>query len=84
MRYRPEMPCFVLAITEKMSHRFLMTWGVQPIFVKERQPLGAWIDEGIAYLREHRQLKKGDRVLLFSGDPQEEGVPPLSEVLTIE
>ncbi|OGL72821.1 pyruvate kinase [Candidatus Uhrbacteria bacterium RIFCSPHIGHO2_02_FULL_57_19] len=73
-RFRPELPVYVAASEERVLRQMNLSWGIRPFLLPLIRPAkrGEIGERALLVLRKIRKIKKGDRVILISGEP---GVP---------
>lgn len=68
-RYRPACDVIGCTIEAKVSRQLNMSWGVQPLVLKEEQDVFELFDNAIRKAKEHELLKEQDVTVITSGVP---------------
>ncbi|MBN1585299.1 pyruvate kinase [Candidatus Uhrbacteria bacterium] len=68
-RYRPELPIFVATDSERSRHQLNLSWGVHPFLLPRCRSVEELVDRSINYLKRHREVREGDRIIVVAGDP---------------
>lgn len=68
-RYRPKSDIISCATTEKVCRQLSLTWGVEPLLIKEEKDAYVLFDKAIAAAEKKGLLHKGDLTVITSGVP---------------
>lgn len=81
-RFRAELPVYVATPNERVLRQMNLSWGIRPVLLPSVHPAkrGEIGRRAIAALKKGRKLKRGDKVILISG---ESGVTGASNTVTL-
>ena len=68
-RYRPELPILVATDSVRPRNQLNLSWGVRPFLLPVCHSVEELVDRSIGYLKQSRQAKEGDRIIVIAGDP---------------
>ena len=68
-RHRPETKIIALTNNKEIIRQLNLSWGVIPLYLKFYENLDNLIKNSIKEVLKHKLVKKGDRVILVSGQP---------------
>ncbi|MBI2098908.1 pyruvate kinase [Candidatus Uhrbacteria bacterium] len=66
--YRPEVPIVIGSPNERVVRQLNLSWGIRPFFLKRVKNVDALIDGLFSYVKKAKLAKRGDRVILLSGE----------------
>lgn len=66
---RPHVPITMLADSPTVVRQMMLLWGVTPILVTRFHKLLGFLEDAIKYTKKMGIVKKGDRVVLVTGNP---------------
>lgn len=69
-KYRPPLPIIGLTSHEKVQRQLLVSWGVESVLTKEFESTEAIFREAEKTAVGMKLAKKGDRIIIVSGDPK--------------
>jgi len=81
-KYRPPLPIVALTSHEKVQKQLLLSWRVQTVLTKEFDSTEAIFREAEKTVVGLKLAKKGDRIVIVSGDPK--GPTGRTELLKID
>lgn len=79
-RFRPSAPILGMTPYEKSRRRLALSWGVIPVILPEQDDHSAMIQEGLLLAKKVLHLRKGDNVIITSGNLQITGSTNLVQV----
>ena len=68
-RYRPDCDIIACTTEEKVSRQLKLSWGVAPVWVREKQEVFGLFEHAINVAEEKGYLEKGDVAVITSGVP---------------
>lgn len=82
--YRPEVPILVATNTETGMRQLALSWGVVPLLIQETDIPAEIIKNAITQAKKEKLVKKGEKVVIVSGNPVgEAGEVNLIKIVTI-
>jgi pyruvate kinase len=72
--YRPELPIFASAQSDKLARQMNLSWGVTPFRVSYQRSLKMIIKNILKVLKKQKLSKTGDEIVMVAGDPPGVGV----------
>lgn len=67
--YRPELPIFVATNSDKVRRQLNLSWGIIPFVLSKCKTIEELTDKSLAYLKNHKLSKKGDKIIIIAGFP---------------
>lgn len=68
-RVRPELPIFVSVETARAARQLCLSWGINSFLLPHRRNVEDLINSFMGYIKKHKIVKKGDRVVVITGEP---------------
>jgi len=69
-KYRPPFPIIALTPNERVKRILCLFWGVFPYKTREFESIDAMLEEAERIVKEDKIAKRGDRIVIVSGDPK--------------
>jgi pyruvate kinase len=66
---RPHVPILMLTDNATVTRQMLMLWGVTPVQVTKFKKVLSFLEDAIKYAKKLNVVKKGDKVVLVTGNP---------------
>ncbi|MDD5043868.1 MAG: pyruvate kinase [Patescibacteria group bacterium] len=67
-RHRSELPIFVATNSERVMRQLNLSYSVIPFVLPKCRSLEEFTVKAIGYLKKNRQMKKGDKIMILSGE----------------
>lgn len=68
-RYRPGIPVFVAADSERVIRQMNLSWGVIPFHLPRCRIVEELIDRSVGYLKQGKYVKQADKIVVIAGEP---------------
>jgi pyruvate kinase len=68
-RHRPELSIMVATSSSRVERQLNLSWGVYPFVLPECRTIEELIERSISYLKENKQAKIGDKIIVVAGEP---------------
>ena len=68
-RYRPALPIFVAASSERVRRQLNLSWGIVPFVLPQCATVEELVDRSIGYLKKLKTVKAGDKIIVVAGEP---------------
>lgn len=70
-RFRPELPIYASITDEKSTRELLISWGIQPFFLKRRGKIKKLTSKFIKYLKKKKLIKRKDEVIIVKSEEEQ-------------
>jgi pyruvate kinase len=68
-RYRPALPIFVAASSERVRRQLNLSWGIVPFVLPQCATVEELVDRSIGYLKHLKMVTPGDKIIVVAGEP---------------
>ncbi|MBI2989814.1 MAG: pyruvate kinase [Candidatus Magasanikbacteria bacterium] len=68
-RNRPEFPVVVATNSERTERQLNLSWGLAPFVLPPCRTIEELVERSMVYLKKHKQVKKGDKIIVVAGEP---------------
>ena len=66
---RPPLPILVGTSSHRVQRQLNLSWGVVPFILEACQSIEELVERSVAYIKEHKIAKKGDKMVVVAGEP---------------
>ena len=82
-RFRPQVPILVTCESEAVERQLVLLWGVVPFILPAYPTIDALIEAAVRYVKKADLVKRGDKIIIISGQPVGKGGTNLVKIHTV-
>jgi len=83
-RFRPQVPILMMCSSSEMQRQLILSWGIMPFVFTLIRTVDELVDVAVREAKKHHLAKKGDTVIIISGQPVKKGGTNFIKVHNVE